>query len=72
MEVRTEVRTGYLKVIFGGEFQIEEVLSIGKKNFENCHLAKLVKVFIDARRVTGRLSLFDWLILYQRHNCDRA
>ncbi len=59
MEVRTEVRTGYLKVILGGEFQVEEALTIGKRIFEVCHLGKLVKVLLDARGVTGRLSLLD-------------
>lgn len=59
MEVRTEVRTGYVKVTLVGEFQIEEVQDIGRRTFEICHLSKLAKVLVDARRITGRLSLLD-------------
>ncbi len=59
MEVRTEVKTGYLKVVVRGEFRVEEVLMIGRRIFEICHLARLVKVLMDARGVTGRLSLLD-------------
>ncbi len=57
LEVRTEVRPGYLNVILEGEFRMEEVQRVGKRIFDFCYQANLVHVLIDARKVTGRLSL---------------
>ncbi len=57
MEVRTEVRPGYLRVILEGEFQLKELQTIAKRIFDFCFQAKKVKVLVDARKVTGRPSL---------------
>ena len=57
MEVRTEVKPGYLRVILEGQFQLGEVEKIGKRIFDFCFQAGKVKVLIDARKVTGRPSL---------------
>jgi hypothetical protein len=57
LEVRTEVKPGYLKVILEGEFRMEDAKAAGARIFDFCYQTKIDKVVVDARKVTGRISL---------------
>ncbi len=57
LEVRTEVKSGYLNVILSGEFQLEEVQRAGRRIFDFCYQSEKRKVLIDAWKVRGKPSL---------------
>jgi hypothetical protein len=57
MEVRTEVKKGYLNVIIEGKFQTPEAQKIGTRIFDFCHQIHMQKVLIDARKIEGPISL---------------
>jgi hypothetical protein len=59
LRVTTKELDGYLRVRFEGKFALDEALASARRVFEQCYRSAVYRVLLDARGLTGRVSLLD-------------